>query len=169
MQIKLITVLVLLSGFVLSCRSNMDLADNSESPKIENFHFTQDDNLVTIHYDLIASPENSAFNVQLVLELNNGQFYEIPASSVSGEVGGNISPGTDKKIIWDVLEDFPQGLESDQIQFALNAWQPANNNRRWIYIAAGSLLIGGGISAAIMLNGRNGSSGLPAPPSRPGS
>lgn len=171
MRIKYIIKLSLLAVFIISCSSNMRLAGNSESSKVENVSFEQNNDIVTIYYDLISDSQDTRFNVELLLEYENEQVIELNSSSVQGDIGSEITPGSEKKITWNVLEDYPNGLESDQIQFAINAWQPINNNRKWLYIAAGALALGAGITAAILLtNGStNQSSGLPLPPSRPDS
>lgn len=176
MRIKLLFIYLLTAGFIISCSSNRPLSGDSQSSKVENVQFSQEEDLVTITYDLISDSDDARFNVQLLLEYENGQLIELNSGSVEGEVGSNILPGKEKKIIWNVLEDYPNGLQSDQIQFAVNVWQPTTSNhpnRKWIYIATGALVLGAGMSAAMIYNNGGGgsgdSAGLPAPPSRPGS
>jgi hypothetical protein len=158
---------------LLSCTSPAGLTGNNEPPEVGNVHFTQEDNIVTVYYDLISSSDQSRFNVQLFIELEDGQSFELNAGSVSGDIGEEVAPGRQKSIQWDVLEDFPQGLEREQIQFAINVQRQrqAGINRNLIYMTTGALVLGAGVSAAILLtNGGNGhSSPLPGPPSRPGS
>lgn len=169
MQIRSSVFTLLFGFFALSCSSGMELANNNRPSIIENVRFSQGNNVVTITYDLNGNGENSTYFIELLLENENGEVFQINSPAVSGDIGSEIKPGAEKEIVWNILQDFPNGLESGQIQFAVNAWQPVENNRRWIYIAAGALALSAGISAAVIfLGGSNGSTGLPPPPSRPG-
>lgn len=169
MRIKFLPIGLLCICLLISCQTGMNLSGNSESTIVENVRFDQEDDIVTIYYDLISDNEDSRYNIQLLLELDEDRFMELNSGSVTGDVGSNISPGIEKKITWDVLQDYPRGLESERIQFAINVGQYNQNKRRWLYIAGSSLLLGAGVSAAIMIGSNGGSTGLPTPPSRPGS
>lgn len=166
------TVLPLFLGiFLLSCSTGMELANTSNPSIIENVRFSQENNVVTVKYDLNGNgrSNNQTYYIELLLENENGEVFQINSPAVSGDIGSQVRPGPDREIVWNVLQDFPNGLESGQVQFAVNAWEVAERNRRWIYITAGALVLSAGITAAILLlGGGNGSSGLPPPPSRPG-
>ncbi len=44
-------------------------------------------------------------NIDLQMSLNNGSFQTLSRTSLSGDVGTNVSKGKNKKIVWDVLKE----------------------------------------------------------------
>lgn len=76
----------------------------------------QQGNRVVITYTLIGSA-GAEYEVSLRVSDDGGRSFRIEPSAVSGAIGENVEPGEQKKIIWDVLEDFPGGLEGDAYRF----------------------------------------------------
>ena len=63
-----------------------------------------------VTYDLVGEPNEDA-EVNFSIEYN-GKTYTQDELSLSGDIGKVIS-GSNKKIYWDVLKDFPKGLVGD--------------------------------------------------------
>jgi len=63
--------------------------------------------LVDVHYNLSASVNCT---VWIVVSDNGGTTWTVPAQTVSGAVGPNISPGTNKWVTWDAGGDIPARL-----------------------------------------------------------
>jgi hypothetical protein len=77
----------------------------SFTQSMQNVRFNQAGEKIVIYYDLTdKSGSKNLFTVSVYYTLNNGIIY-IPLESVFGDAGKNVSPGNDKKIIWNVLND----------------------------------------------------------------
>ncbi|MDL5051557.1 Ser-Thr-rich GPI-anchored membrane family protein [Oscillatoria amoena NRMC-F 0135] len=57
---------------------------------------------IIVHYDLETSNPNHEFTISLFSSKDN---YSAPLTKVTGDVGNEIKPGKDKKIIWDVVAE----------------------------------------------------------------
>ncbi len=68
--------------------------------------------LVDIAYDL-ADPDSAKLTVSVAVSDNAGATYAVPASSLTGDVGGNVTPGTRKKITWDAGKDWPNKFSAN--------------------------------------------------------
>ena len=76
--------------------------------RITNVDFrTTPDNQIKITYDLSGYPSDARFTVWVKVSLDNGRSYELIPKSLTGDVGKSVSPGRNKKIIWDVFQDTP--------------------------------------------------------------
>jgi len=61
------------------------------------------DQEVHIFYDIINSGPNDRFNISVLITDTRGQ--ELVSSSLSGDVGDNMSGGIQKHIVWDLVKD----------------------------------------------------------------
>ncbi len=57
---------------------------------------------IIVHYDLETSNPNHEFSISLFSSKDN---YSAPLTKVTGDVGNEIKPGKDKRIIWDVVAE----------------------------------------------------------------
>ena len=69
----------------------------------QDFQITQpkldyDGNQLSILYDLITRKSSDKFYVRIEIENANG--LAIQAKTLSGDVGENVTPGNNKKIVW---------------------------------------------------------------------
>ena len=63
-------------------------------------------NKVIIKYNILEAKDDQAFDVSLYLSQDN---FSKALHSVSGNgIGEDVSPGSDRTVIWDVLRDFPK-------------------------------------------------------------
>lgn len=78
---------------------------NSFPQSVQNVRFNQAGEKVVILYDLndITGTKKSC-SVKVFYTLDDGKTY-IPVESAYGDVGNNINPGKDKRVIWNVLND----------------------------------------------------------------
>ncbi len=74
----------------------------SFSQKVENVRFEQAGKQIHIYYDLQGE---GTYNVEVFCSTNNGQSWGKPLREVTGAVRTNQEPGTNKKIVWDVLAE----------------------------------------------------------------
>jgi hypothetical protein len=81
----------------------------NSAPVVSNVTASQrndDSKLVDIYYDL-ADTDGDNCTVWAVISDNNGLSWTVPASTFTGSVGYNVSPGIGKHIIWDAGHDCP--------------------------------------------------------------
>ena len=77
------------------------------SPVVTNVIATQraDTKLVDISYDVFDS-DNDPLKVRVEISANGGRTFDVPAITLSGDIGGNVSPGTSKQIVWNAGLDW---------------------------------------------------------------
>ncbi|MDO8677928.1 MAG: PKD domain-containing protein [Acidobacteriota bacterium] len=76
----------------------------------------------TVHivYDLVSSDPRAVFAVTLDASQDRGATFTVRPSSVSGDVGAGVKPGTGKRIVWESGRDVER-LEIDQFRFRISA------------------------------------------------
>ncbi|MDW8332386.1 MAG: hypothetical protein RMK43_12090, partial [Cyclobacteriaceae bacterium] len=57
---------------------------------------------IIVHYDLESANPNHEFTINLFSSKDN---FSAPLTKVTGDVGNEIKPGKDKKIVWDVVSE----------------------------------------------------------------
>lgn len=57
---------------------------------------------IIVHYDLESANPNHEFTINLFSSKDN---FSSPLTKVTGDVGNEIKPGKDKKIVWDVIAE----------------------------------------------------------------
>jgi formylglycine-generating enzyme required for sulfatase activity len=70
--------------------------------------------LVDISYD-VADADGDALKIRVEVSDNAGTKYSVPAFSFTGDIGDNITPGSNKTIVWDAGVDW-DGEYSDQMR-----------------------------------------------------
>jgi hypothetical protein len=72
--------------------------------------------IVTITYDLVAPDPQSMFEVEIEVSANGGQTYDVRPRSMRGDVGGAVSPGRGKRVVWEAAKE-TESLQTDQFRF----------------------------------------------------
>jgi len=85
---------------------------------IENVKAVFQDGKVIVNYDLKADP-NTSFFIELYASHNN---YNLPILLAQGDIGKEVKPGLQKKVVWDVKSDLKN--YKGEITFELHA-EPA--------------------------------------------
>jgi len=98
---------------------------HAASPNVSNVTVSQraGTKLVDIHYD-VSDSDGGPLRVEVQVSSNAGRYYDVPAVSLTGDVGTNLNPGTNKHVVWNAGLDWP-GLFSDQMKVRVFA---ADNN-----------------------------------------
>lgn len=135
----------------------------SHGSGVHNVQMERDDDWIVVHYDL--QDEADEYDVTLELSDELGQSFPTEPETIRGDVGEEVSAGAGKVIRWAALEDFPRGLEGENYRLRIAA-DPAGGNG--VLYVLGSLLVGGGATAAILtLQGGEGQGEIPTPPAPP--
>ena len=99
----LLTLLLILSPLSLVAQS-----------AVSNVRAIQDGRNVVLLYDL----SKDAVIRQVKIDVD-GRSRVLPMSSLSGDVGKKVSIGADRRIVYNVLEDYKDGLRSDNVYFVV--------------------------------------------------
>jgi len=81
---------------------------------VSNVRAIQEGCNVVLLYDLSKEAE-----IRQVTITVDGRSRVLPMSSLSGDVGKTVLRGTDRRIVYNVLEDYKDGLRSDNVVFVL--------------------------------------------------
>jgi hypothetical protein len=107
------------------------------SQEIGNIVVEQDNDKVIIFYDLTGTSPDQVYTVVISCSVDGGTRFVL--SSVSGDVGENISGGHHKKIVWDAFKDVNT---LNQVQFFIRAepdvTKVRKNEKEWIFGYYGS-------------------------------
>jgi formylglycine-generating enzyme len=81
---------------------------------ISNLRFSQraGTNLVDIYYDLATTATNPLL-VAVTVSTNGGISYDLPATHFTGDVGSDVTAGTNKWIVWEALRDWPDQFSAN--------------------------------------------------------
>ncbi len=94
-------------------------SQNLIAQQVTNIRVSQEGDEVVITYDLSGGSAGETFNMEVTASENRGQSFLIIPKSLRGDLN-NISPGTDKKIVWNVLNDREE-LTGEGFVFRLKA------------------------------------------------
>ena len=113
--------------------------------EVENVRFEQVGDDVHIYYDLRGDADK--YNVTVRGSSDGGRNYRLPMKTVSGDVGKDVRPGSNKKIIWNALKDAGE-LEGDEFVFEVEAVSGPGKSftntigMKFMLIPAGSFMTG---------------------------
>ncbi len=114
-------------GNLGSSASSANFTVDTKSPTVTNVTAVQDSGASTFvfHYDIVEDSGNS--RVVLAISSNSGSTWVVPTSSVSGDYGASVTPGTGKTITWDGGADY-SSQEKSTMQIRLTATDSFSNN-----------------------------------------
>ena len=81
---------------------------------VSNVRAMQEGRNVVLLYDLSKDTEI----LQVKIEVD-GRSRVIPSSCLSGDIGKKVTRGLDKRIVYNVLGDYPDGLRADNVYFVI--------------------------------------------------
>jgi sulfatase modifying factor 1 len=108
--------------------------------QITNIRAEQEGNNIIIYYDIIEAKQDQKFKVSVHYSTDGGQHFSSALKSVSGDVEDNVTPGSSKKIIWNVLQE-REKLIGDDIRFEVRA-SIIRSIIEMVYIEGGTLRMG---------------------------
>lgn len=97
-----------------------DTAPLKADPVVSNVRAAQraGTKLVDVYYDL--SGADGPATVSVAVSDNGGSSYAVPATSLSGAVGGGVANGTNKHVVWNAGADW-NGQFSQALKFRITA------------------------------------------------
>jgi hypothetical protein len=91
--------LAIVAAFMLTASSVF----SQQNAEIRNVDFSLQNNQLVITYDIAKAKSSEMFSISLLIKSKSGSI--LYPKSLSGDFGDNISGGSGKKVIWDVLKD----------------------------------------------------------------
>jgi hypothetical protein len=162
-------IFALIGAFILQWMLPPLAMAGDEKVIIQNIHFDQTGNTVTIYYDL-TGPVDQKYRVSIKLKSEDYKSFEYVPQNVSGDIGEGTFVGTNRKIVWNLLPESPPITSQYKFYFEVKAelLSPPINPYFWV----GGAVILGGIAALLFSGGSTADvptqSHLPtAPPGRP--
>jgi hypothetical protein len=110
--------------------------------------------LYSVCYDLSDKP-GKKYTVSTALSKDKGKTYDVDLLSLEGDAGKDITPGINKTITWNMLKDYPRGLEGEDFVFAVDA-KLQKGAEKWPYLAGAA--VAGGAAYFVIQSGKNGGS-----------
>lgn len=146
----------------------------ASSADIEGVDVRGEGDRVVITYDLTGTKKK--YKVDVALSNDGGRTFSLVPTALDGAVGKGIQPGQNKRIVWRLREDFPNGLSGGEYQVQVTARKQGGGA---LYVVVGALVAGAGGTVALLMGGGGGDgdggtiepptpTSFPAPPGRPG-
>lgn len=125
---------------------------------------------VTIRYDL-RGDRNEKYKVSLVLRRRSDPSFRYLPKELSGDIGLGRYAGTDRKIVWNMRNEFPQGLQGNDFYFVVNANEVERKRSAGIltWIGAGAVAVAAVVTYLMVMHSGSPTSpaSFPIPPGRP--
>jgi len=163
--------LIVLFLMAISVSLTYSAAVGQQKRVVNNVRFTIYGSLVTINYDLQGDPE-ARYSVSLILRKESDSTFRYSPKELTGDIGLGKYAGRGKKIVWDISDEFPQGLQGSDFYFVVNAKEVEGRSSTGIltWIGAGAAVIVATVTYIIVTRNRGGSGvtpSYPIPPGRP--
>jgi hypothetical protein len=139
---------------------------------VRNVRYEVSGELVRIYYDLVG-PLDKVHKVALYLHREGDSTFAYRPVYLTGDVGSIVFPGEKRRITWDFLKDFPEGVKGDDFYFTVQAERVQTEGINPLYWIGGGVAVVGGVVAIVLLSKEDTppppppSPGFPAPPGRP--
>lgn len=138
-----------------------------EDNPVQNVRFEISGTKILILYDL-QGPASEGYIVKVTLRRTSNTTFAYIPKVVLGDIGEGKPGGNNKQIVWEILREFPQGLEGDDFYFVVTADVVSSGSNAWLWIGGGAALVGG--AAYFLLKGKEqtgDTGGFPQPIGRP--
>lgn len=137
----------------------------SDDP-VQNIRVTAADRYIEIRYDLFGEREKDKYTISIEISDDGGLTYNVTPHMITGDLGRDIIPGRNKRIIWMVERDFPGDIDLDRYEFRVTT-KRQGFNRNILYVLLGTVVAGGGAAAYFIFGADDDDAGFPQPPGRP--
>ena len=139
-----------------------------EESRGTNVRWTTKGDVIVINYDL-AGGADAKYKVQVIMKKENDPSFSIAPVTLEGNVGENVTAGTNREIRWYYRQDYPQGFQGEGYFFEIQV-QELKGQSTWVYYMVGAAAVTGGVVALLLSRNQNSTPPqveLPMPPDRP--
>ncbi|MDI9570593.1 MAG: hypothetical protein QM278_07700 [Pseudomonadota bacterium] len=94
------------------CCAGLLLPVFAPAAEVENLTMQQTGEQVVLHFDLMGRLGECQAAATVVLQIG-AERYEEGKLTLKGDFGTKVAVGRGKRIVWEILKDFPAGFEGD--------------------------------------------------------
>ncbi|MCX6132224.1 MAG: hypothetical protein NTU47_00310 [Ignavibacteriales bacterium] len=138
---RLRSVCVLLAALLLAEPLAASSPVPGEDIAVKNVRFELSGKTVIVSYDLAGSLDQ-AYLIKVTLKRRQVPGFEYVPKSLSGDVGEGKFSGVGRKVHWDMLRDYPNGLEGDDYYFRIEATMISQSSNLLYYVGGGVAVVG---------------------------
>lgn len=126
---------------------------------------------VVVHYDLSGDPD-AKYNVSLFLLKRSDPAFKYSPRELTGDIGLGKYVGKERRIVWNMRNEFPQGLQGGDFYFVVKAKEvevPHASTTLLTWIGTGAAVIAAAVTYVIVVQNRGPGAppSYPVPPGRP--
>jgi len=132
---------LLLSCLLLAEPLAPSTAFSGEEIAVRNVRFDLSGNKILIAYDLVG-PSDQTYVVKVILKRRQIPSFEYVPKAVSGDVGEGKYAGAGRQVNWDILRDYPNGLEGDDYYFRVEAIVVSQGSNLLYYLGGSAVVVG---------------------------
>ena len=145
-------------------------AMSQTTARVANVRYEVANSIAIIHYDFLGGGSDS-YKIDLILRSEKDTTFSYRPKKIRGDIGEGNHAGTDRKIIWEMKGEFPQGIEGSDYFFEVRAEHVSASRATLIWIGAGVAVLGAIAALHFLGSGADDSPSaqyqFPAPPGRP--
>lgn len=141
-KIILLGFLLLLVGFNQNVYSQKAKCDNIEFEWLN-------ENEIVITYDLLGELDKK-YDITINLLMAGNQDFSVEVKTAYGDLGSAIKPGINKKVTWQIFNDYKNIVEGATYLFAMDTEESSGGSTWYYYVLGGAaaavvaILAGGG-------------------------
>jgi hypothetical protein len=139
-----------------------------EPARVGNVRVERTPSRITIVYDLIGE-DDEKYAVTVTLKRKSRPGVNYSPKDISGDVGGGVVAGKDRRIVWEFAGEFPRGLAADDVYFSVDAESGSSGISPLVWIGGGVAVAG--VAAILLLKKKEGTTqsaaGVPSFPDEP--
>src|SRR5262245_53586992 len=114
-----LTLAWLASGIRIATAGEVAASSQDPAVRAENVRFeVADGGIVRVYYDLVSDNPQQVAGVRLMVSRDGGQTFDFTATTVSGDIGPAVGPGTGKQIRWEAARDVER-LDAALLRFRI--------------------------------------------------
>jgi hypothetical protein len=117
------------------------LARSGEDIAVVNVRFQVSGNKIVVSYDL-TGPSDRDYNIKLMLKRKQVPSYEYAPKALAGDYGVGKFGGSGRQITWEILREYPNGLEGDDFYFHIEATLSSSGSNLLYYLGGGAAAVG---------------------------
>jgi hypothetical protein len=139
----------------------------AQEAEISNLRYEQQYSDIHITYDLSGSKDT--YEIVLLLQRSGDPSSPYVPKNVTGDIGGDVTPGRGKRITWNVAEEFPEGIDpAEGFSLSMEAVVTIGFLQKYsLYLGGGALAAGAALYLLLSGDEVTSPSMLPDPYGRP--
>lgn len=162
-------IVVLLFLLTLQTGYPQSNSNTGNSENVEHVSYTVSDGKILVSYDLMGDSEQ-LYNVSLILRKTGDKNFNYIPKTVSGDIGEGHFAGINKRITWEIKNDFPNGISGEDFYFIVQAEKLKDGSNILTWVGIGVAAVAAAVTTIIVSGSNstnNSKSSFPPPPGRP--